>query len=353
MLKFILQRFLRGILVIIGVIFVLFVLFYVLPGSPVDVITGGKATPETRAALIKELDLDKPVWQQFLYYLNDLSPLAVHHDTPERQKEYGYLKIIKFGENAFVLKFPYLRRSYSYQEGKLVSQILLEDMEGTLILAITSMFFATVIGVFLGTIAAVRQNTWVDYTLVTVSSFGISVPSFVLAILVAITFGHYLKDYTGLEMTGSLWTDNRFGKAELKLGNLILPTFTLAMRPLAIIVQLTRSSMIEVLSQDFIRTAKAKGLTFYEVIRKHALKNALNPVITAVSGWLASLMAGAFFIEYIFNWKGIGMTTVKAAADFRDAPVVIGATILIGIIFVIINILVDVIYALLDPRIRL
>ena len=138
----------------------------------------------------------------------------------------------------------------------------------------------------------------------------------------------------------------------MALKNLILPAFTLGIRPLAIIVQLTRSSMLDVLSQDYIRTAKAKGLSYYKVITKHALKNAINPVITAVSGWFASLMAGAFFIEHIFNWKGLGSTTIKAVQTL-DFPVVMGSTLFIGAIFVIVNIFVDLLYAMADPRVRL
>jgi peptide/nickel transport system permease protein len=126
----------------------------------------------------------------------------------------------------------------------------------------------------------------------------------------------------------------------------------LGIRPLAIITQLTRSSMLDVMSQDYIRTAKAKGLRFYKVIVKHALKNALNPVITAVSGWLASLMAGAFFIEYIFNWKGLGWVTIKSV-ETKDFPVIMGATLFIALIFVVVNIVVDVLYGAIDPRIRL
>ncbi|MEO1655011.1 MAG: ABC transporter permease, partial [Bacteroidota bacterium] len=206
--------------------------------------------------------------------------------------------------------------------------------------------------IIFGIIAALRQNTWVDYGLVTLSVLGISTPSFVLAIIISTIFGYYLADYTGLKLTGSLWELDDFGDRKLHLENLVLPSLTLALRPLAIIVQLTRSSMLDVLGQDYIRTARAKGLLYYNIIAKHALKNALNPVITAVSGWLASLMAGAFFIEYIFNWKGLGRTTIQAVQDL-DLPIVMGATVLIAFIFVVVNIVVDILYATIDPRVRL
>lgn len=351
MIYFILRRLGYGFLVILGVIIVIFLLFYVLPGDPVSAILGDRGDAQTRKIITEELGLDKPLIVQLGYYLNDLSPIGVHTASPETQKKYDYVTLLPLGEYSLTLKSPYLRRSY--QSNRRVDEILLEDIEGTIILALVSMFFATTVGIAFGIIAALRQNTWTDYTLVTLSVFGISTPSFILAIIISIVFGFYLSDYTGLGMTGQLWELDPFtAQKKLQLHNLILPAFTLALRPLAIIVQLTRSSMLEVLSQDYIRTAKAKGLLYYHVIVKHALKNALNPVITAVSGWLASLMAGAFFIEYIFSWKGLGRTTIQAVQNL-DLPIVMGATILIAFIFVVINIIVDILYATIDPRIRL
>jgi peptide/nickel transport system permease protein len=214
------------------------------------------------------------------------------------------------------------------------------------------MFIATFFGVGLGVVAAVKQNSWLDHTLVTGSVLGISVPSFVSAILIAMVFGYYLSDYTGLNITGQLWVNHPIYGRTLHLENLILPAVTLGLRPMAIITQLTRSSMLEVLGQDYIRTAQAKGLRYFKVILKHALKNALNPVLTAVSGWLASLMAGAFFVELIFDWKGLGFVTLKAVQSL-DFPVVMGSTLFIASIFVIINLVVDILYAALDPRVRL
>ncbi|NJO00691.1 MAG: ABC transporter permease [Bacteroidia bacterium] len=352
MIYFIIRRLGYGLLVVLGVIIVIFLLFYVLPGDPVSTIMGGKGDKETRDAITRDLGLDKPLMIQLAYYLNDLSPLGIHGTAESIRKKYNYTPLFSVGEDrVLVLKNPYMGRSYL--SNRRVDEILLEDIEGTLILAIVSMFLATSIGIIFGIIAALRQNTWIDYSLVTLSVLGISTPSFVLAIIISIIFGFYLAEYTGLNITGSLWELNPFsGKRELYLKNLILPTVTLSLRPLSIIVQLTRSSMLDVLSQDYIRTARAKGLLFYQIVIKHALKNALNPVITAVSGWLASLMAGAFFIEYIFNWKGLGRTTIQAVQNL-DMPIVMGATILIAFIFVIINIIVDILYAMIDPRVRL
>lgn len=350
MLKFIWNRFYYGLLVLVGVTVVVFFIFHALPGDPVAMMAGQRTDVSTKEAIMKDLGLDEPVRKQLLYYFNDLSPLSFHKATQENRQKYGYWKLCTLSNTDVVVKSPYLRRSF--QSNKKVSEIIMEHIEGTFWLAFSSMVFATSLGILMGIFAGLNQNSWIDRSLVSFSVIGISAPSFVAAILMAMFFGFYLADYTGLNITGQLWvTDSIHGK-QLELKNLILPTVTLGLRPLAIIVQLTRSSMLEVLSQDYIRTARAKGLTKYSVIAKHALKNALNPVITAVSGWLASLMAGAFFIEYIFNWKGIGMVTIKAVENL-DFPVVMGSTLFIALIFIFVNLLVDILYALVDPRVRL
>ncbi|MFA6806947.1 MAG: ABC transporter permease, partial [Bacteroidales bacterium] len=134
--------------------------------------------------------------------------------------------------------------------------------------------------------------------------------------------------------------------------NIILPAFTLGIRPLAVISELTKSSLLDVLSQDYIRTARAKGLSKYQVLRRHALKNSMNPVLTSVSGWFASLMAGAVFVEYIFDWKGVGVVIVDGLEKY-DFPVVMGALLIICVLLVMINIVVDILYGILDPRVRI
>jgi peptide/nickel transport system permease protein len=157
---------------------------------------------------------------------------------------------------------------------------------------------------------------------------------------------------TGLNNQGSIFEYDDFGNEKVVLKNLVLPALTLGIRPLAIVLQLTRSSLLDVLSQDYIRTAKAKGLPFIRIVLKHALKNALNPVITAISGWFAGLMAGAVFVEEIFNWKGLG-SEVVAALFKMDLPVLMGCVLVSGLIFVFINIFVDIVYGFLDPRVRI
>lgn len=351
MLHFIVKRLTYGLLVIAGVVVTVFFLFQALPGDPVAMMAGQRTDVSTREAIAKEFGLDQSLFTQLLLYAKDLSPVAIYENTIENQAKYEYQVLTKLDDShALTLKTPYLRRSF--QTNKRVDEIILENLEGTLWLAFAAMLFATLLGILFGIIAALKQHTFWDHALISLSVIGISAPSFVAAILISMIFGYYLSDYTGLNMTGSLWVSDPIYGRQLELKNIILPALTLGIRPLAIIAQLTRSSMLDVLSQDYIRTARAKGLQYYVVIAKHALKNALNPVITAVSGWLASLMAGAFFIEYIFNWKGLGWITIKSV-ETLDFPVIMGTTLFIALIFVVVNILVDLLYGAIDPRIRL
>ena len=349
MLRFIFNRLLYGCVVLLGTVIVVFFIFNVLPGDPVNMMAGQRTDVATREAISEELGLNLPVHKQLLFYLNDLSPLSIHANTEQAKEKYHYSTLFPIGANVLAIKAPYLRRSF--QTNKKVSEIISENVEGTFWLAFTAMLFATIVGIALGTFAALRQGSWIDHTLITGSVIGISVPPFVLGALMAMVFGYYLSDYTGLNSTGHLW-EYIDGEKRLIIKNLILPSITLGLSPMAIIVQLTRSSMIEVLSQDYIRTAHAKGLKPLIVVFKHALKNALNPVITAVSGWLASLMAGAFFIEYIFAWKGLGSVTINAVYNL-DFPVVMGATLFVALVFIITNLMVDILYGIVDPRVRI
>lgn len=350
MVRFFIKRFGYGILVLSGVVIVVFLLFHALPGDPVALIAGQRSDLSTRQSITKELGLDKPLHRQFTLYINDLLFISIHDNTLRNEEKYSYLKLFNTGKKVLVLKWPYMRRSF--QTNKRVTQIIYDNIDDTLWLAVSAMLIASIVGITFGIIAALYQNSALDHFIVSVSVFGISIPSFLSAIIMAMVFGYYLSDLTGLNLTGQLWVNDPMKGRELQLQNLILPATTLGIRPLAIITQLTRSSMIEVLSMDYIRTAYAKGLSKHHVVLKHALKNGMNPVITAVSGWLASLMAGAFFIEYIFDWKGLGFTTIKAVQSL-DFPVVMGVTLFVATIFVIINIFVDLLYAAIDPRIRL
>ena len=251
-----------------------------------------------------------------------------------------------------MLKFPYLRESFQ-KNGKEVSQIIAETLPNTAVLAVSAITIAIVIGVIFGVLCAIFKDTFFDKFISIVSTFGMSVPSFFSAIIFAWFFGFVLHKYTNLNMTGSLYEVDDFGEGKyMQLKNLLLPAIVLGIRPLAVVIQLMRSSLLEVMNQDYIRTAKAKGLSMYQIIKKHALKNALNPVVTAVSGWFASLLAGAVFVEYIFNWNGLGKEIVNAL-NTLDLPIIMGSVLVIATMFIIINIFVDIIYGWLDPRIKL
>ncbi len=332
------------------------------------------------------------------------------------EAKYDFVKLIPFSENrALVLKYPYLKRSFLTDKN--VSEILGEVLPGTVVLAVVSILLALIIGLLIGIVAALNKDTFYDRALLFISALGMAGPSFFVAIIVAwigailwrdeisiYTFPFiapalyffvkwYLKKRkaptkllnigstviavvwvlwlfipfpipmrmfehrlhlpgTGLNMTGSLYDVDVWKGEYLNLQNMILPIITLMIRPLSVIVQLTRSSLLDVMQQDFIRTARAKGLSEFQVIFKHALRNALNPVITAVSGWFASLLAGAVFVEFVFGWKGLGQQ-MFTAIESQDLPVVMGGVIVIASAFVIINILVDIIYGWIDPRVRM
>jgi peptide/nickel transport system permease protein len=357
MLSYILRKSGYGILVIAGVVTVVFFLFNVLPGDPARMMLGQRADVASVDAINRELGRDKPLTVQYLLYINDLSPLSWHHLTDSTssiflsKEKYGNtVKLIPGKDHALVLKIPYLRRSYQSHER--VTVILADALPGTAILSFAALIFAALVGIALGVWAALRHGTWSDFTAMLLAVLGMSVPSFFAGIIIAWLFGFVWSDYTGLDMTGGLYIIDPFKGPVIQWKNLILPAFTLGIRPLAVFVQLTRSSMLEVMEMDYVRTAKAKGLSNAAVVIRHALRNALNPVLTAISGWFGSLLAGAVFIEYIFGWKGIGKVTVDAL-EFYDFPVVMGAVLMVSFFFVVINIITDILYGVLDPRVRL
>lgn len=356
MLQFIIKRILYGFLVLAGVVVVVFFLFNVLPGDPARMLMGQRADQESLKIIQKDLGLDQPLPKQFVLYLNDLSPISIHDRGKDHylyldETKYNYSTLFSVGESKVVVfKTPYLRRSY--QTKKKVSEILGDYIYATIVLAISSIFLAMLLGIPFGIISAIKKDTWIDKTLLFISILGMSAPSFFTAIIISWLFGYVLSDYTGLHMTGSLFEYDDLGDGKtLRLDNLILPAITLGIRPVSAIMQLTRSSMLDVLSQDYVRTAKAKGLKYWKVIVKHALRNALNPVITTVSGMLAGLLAGALFVEAVFDWKGIGWVLYDALIQY-DLPIVMGGVLLTATIFVLINILVDIVYGVLDPRVR-
>jgi peptide/nickel transport system permease protein len=350
-IRYLARRLRYSLLVLWGVVTVVFFLFNVLPGDPARLTMGQRTNFATLQNVRHELNLDKPLWKRYLLYINDLLPLSINDIGTGASQKYHYLQLFPVSHSkALVLKWPYLGRSYRTKAG--VDTILGNGLPSTIVLAFSAISFATIFGILLGVLAALNKGTWLDTSAIAAGVAGISTPSFFAGLLIAFIFGYVLHNYTGLNMTGSLWEYDPFTGKHLVLHNLILPAFALGVRPLAIITQLTRSALLDVLSQDFIRTAYAKGLSKFTVIFHHALPNALNPVVTAVSGWLAELLAGAFFVEYIFGWNGVGKLTIDALDKF-DFPLVMGSVLLTATIFIIVNLITDIIYSWIDPRVRL
>lgn len=360
MISYIIRKILYGLAVLWGVVTLVFFLFNIVPGDPVRMMLGQRADETDVQVIREELGLNQSVFKQYTDYLNDLSPISFYKnegrktENGKREVEYGKFKchcvIAKIGDVDVVLKTPYLR--YSYQSKRSVGMILSEAFPNTLILAVVAIAFALMVGVVIGVLTAVYNTDFLNKLTLFITTIGMSLPSFFAAILVAWLFGYVWESFTGLSMTGNLYSVDDYGNgAYLDLKNLILPAFTLGLRPLAVVVELTRTSLLEALSMDYIRTARAKGLNRWRVVMVHALRNAMTPVVTAISGWFASLLAGAVFVEYVFDWKGIGVIIVDALDTF-DFPVIMGAVLLIGFMLIIINIIVDIIYGILDPRVR-
>ena len=412
MIMYIIRKIVYGLLVLWGVVTLVYFLFNLAPGDPVRNLVGENASEEVIANMRRKLDLDLSVGHRYVLYLNDLSPVGIHSSLEQSRiyfnpSEYSGIRIALGGEGkAVYLKSPYLKRSFLTD--KSVSSILAEVLPGTVVLAVVSIGLALIIGLLLGIAAALKKDGFYDRLILFISALGMAGPSFFVAILVAwlgavLWREHIVVSYgaliivgavliavilfqrtkrgfvwmipvfaivlffanvfamqeealvlpgTGLNMTGSLYSVDVWRGEFLDLRNLILPVITLMIRPLSVIVQLTRSSLLDVMQQDYIRTARAKGLSEWEVVFRHALRNALNPVITAVSGWFASLLAGAIFVEFVFGWKGLGQQMFTAIEN-QDMPVVMGGVIVISAAFVLINMLVDLLYAWIDPRVRL
>jgi len=292
--------------VIIGVTLILFILMYIIPEDPARLILQKGATEQALANLREKMGIDKPLYVQYWRYIKQL----VQGD---------------------------LGTSYRYRRS--VNSILAEHYPNSIRLALAAIIIEIIIGIFTGIISAIKKYSFWD-TLVTVSTtLAVCVPVFWLGMMLQIIFGLRLD---WLPISG-------MGDGSIKY--YILPALTLASVSTAYVARMTRSSMLEVMSNDYITTAFAKGLSYNRVIGKHALKNALIPVVTLIGLDLGALMGGAILTETVFSWPGVGRTIYLAILQ-RDAPVVIGGTLVLVIIFLVLNLLVDIIYAWLDPRIR-
>jgi ABC-type dipeptide/oligopeptide/nickel transport system permease component len=306
MLYFILRRILQLIPVVIGVTLILFLLFYIIPEDPARLILQKGASPEALANLRAKLGIDKPLYVQY----------------------WRYIKNLFSGD---------LGTSYRYQRS--VNSILAEHYPYSIKLALAAIIIEIILGVFTGIISAVKKYSFWDMLATISTTLLVCVPVYWLGMVMQVIFGLKLGL---LPMSG-------YGDGSIRY--YILPALALASVSTAYVARMMRSTMLESLSNDYIVTAYAKGLSQFKVIGKHALKNALIPVVTLIGLDLGSIMGGAILTETVFNWPGVGRTVYLAILQ-RDAPVVIGGTIVLVMIFVIMNLLVDILYAWLDPRIR-
>ena len=357
MLIYIYKKIEYSLLVLFGVATLVFFLFNILPGDPARMMLDKNEDKKQLANINKKYAFDRPLSEQYILYINDISPISIHSKSDKAftylsPNKYKYISLFSNSNWEVVIKYPYLRESFVKKDVQ-VSNIIFNTFKNTFILALSSITFALILGIFLSVISTIFKDLFIDKFILFVSVLGMSLPSFFSSVIIAWIFGFLLHNYTGLNMTGSLYEVDDYGRGSyIQLKNLILPAITLGIRPLSVIIQLCRSSLIEVISMDYIRTARSKGLSRASVFLKHALRNAMNPVVTAISGWFASMLAGAVFVEYIFGWNGIGKEIVDALNNM-DLPLVMGSVLFIAFIFVIINIIVDLVYIWLDPRIRI
>ncbi len=332
MTRYLFRRLLELIPVFFGVLLVVFVISRLTPGDPAVVMLGEKATPEAVAQLRDVLGLNEPLPLQFGRYLG-------------RAMRGDFGRSIQSNERVIVdlgTRFP-----------------------ATMELTVGAMLIASTVGVLTGVVAAVRRNTWFDGTSMFVALFGFSMPIFWLGIMLILLFAWRLDWFpisgrldlavdltrvTNFYFLDAVLTRNWAALGDA-LRHLVLPAVTLSTVPLAIIARMTRSSLLEVLRQDYVRTARAKGLAERRVVLAHALRNAAIPVITVIGLNVGSLLGGAILTETIFAWPGIGRLVVDAIFA-RDYPVVQGAVLVIAVVFVVVNLVVDLSYAALDPRIR-
>lgn len=343
------QRFTFFTAVLAGLVVFIFILFVTL-ASPEEILAGQRSDKATVAAIKEELGLNDSKGKQLLYYFNDLSPVSFYNAQSAKLAKVGGWKFYKTNKLIGVIKAPYLRTSFVTR--KPVITLIGECFAGTLILSFAALLFSILLGIPLGILAALKKNTWIDRAIVGFSVLGISMPSFFSAMLFSWLFGFVWKSWTGLSMTGSLWEIDALGEqTHIAWRNLVLPSLALGIRPLSVFVQLSRNNLADMMQMDFVRTARAKGLKESQVILKHALPNALNPLVTSAGGWLGSLLAGAFFTEFIFNWKGIGKLTIDALQQ-SDLPVIMGTILFTAALFFVINLATEFLYTRIDPRLR-
>jgi ABC-type dipeptide/oligopeptide/nickel transport system permease component len=330
--KYFLKRLLLTIPTLVGVSIIVFLLIHMIPGDPLDVMLGDRVTEEARIAFAQRLGLDKPLYVQYWQWFTN----AIQGD---------------FGQ--------------SIRSNEQVYSEIISRLPATIELTIAALLIAIVFGIFFGVTAARYRNTIIDQSMIGLSLLGVSIPIFWLGMMMIFLFavllgwlpvsgriamGASMPDLTGFYLLDSLLV----GRTDLfidSLKHLVMPAAALATVSLSLITRITRSSMLDVLGEDYVRTARAKGLPMRKVIYKHALKNAMIPVVTVIGLQFAKLMGGAILTEVVFSWPGIGRLLITGIA-YRDYPMVQGIVFFVASAFILVNILVDLYYAYLDPRIR-
>jgi len=304
MLLFIFKRFLWGIPVLLTVATLTFAIMHIVPGGPFD--KEKKLPPEIKANVEAKYHLDKPVHKQYILYL------------------YGLIK----GD---------LGPSYKYL-GRDVRDIIKDTFPVSIQLGFLSLLISIIIGIGTGIISGIKSDTWWDRMTILFATTGISLPNFILGAILILLFSHFYKI-----LPPALWEGWRY---------MILPSITLGFAPASYIARLTRSSVIDVMDKDYIRTARAKGLRGRNIVLKHVLKNSIMPVITILGPITAALVTGSFIVEYIFSIPGMGRFFVTAVTN-RDYPLIMGVTLIYTVIIVLANVIVDILYTLLDPRVKI
>ncbi|MEK5144095.1 ABC transporter permease [Paenibacillus sp. FSL M7-0134] len=318
--------------VLLGMTLIVFSIIHAIPGDPAETILGDKATEQSKQALREQLGLDKPWLQQYGTYLGELAQGDLGDSIRTRQ--------------------PIAREMLPY-------------LAATLELTVASMFFAVVVGMNAGIVSAWKRNSWFDYVSMVIALVGVSMPIFWLGLMEQWIFAnklHWLPSIGRMNSRDPVEAVTHLAVIDAIIGrrmdqvwtvikHLILPSIALGTIPMAVIARITRSSMLEVMDADYIRTARAKGLASFQVVYKHALKNAAIPVLTVIGLQTGSLLGGAVLTETIFAWPGIGRYIFEAISS-RDYPVIQSGILIIAFLFVIINLIVDLLYAVLDRRIR-
>jgi len=312
MLYYIFKRILQVIPVLIGITLITFTVIHIAPGDPVKVMMGQRYDPDVAQTVRHEMGLDKPLPVQYLIFFGNMAR----------------------GDLGF-----------SYQKRQPVKELLVGKFGNTLYLSAAAMALAVILGILFGILASMKPQSPLDYIVMVLAVAGVSIPVFWLGLMLQLLFGSYLHWFpvSGMTEYGATASEN--------VKHLFLPAFTLASVPLAIIARITRSAMLEVMGEDYIRTARAKGLKESVIILRHGLKNALIPITTVIGNMFALLLTGAVLTETVFSWPGLGRAMVDAITQ-RDFPVILGGVTIFAVTFVIVNLIVDLFYATIDPRIR-